>query len=105
MNNWAITYKHTASETESVYIVESVNRCYAYDQGDMLYQSRITWALVHERNGHQDVVNTCNSTYDSYKQIHDFASIYINDLIGSGTDEEYWCGHDCESQTMKEATK
>jgi len=101
MNNSAITYKHTVSENESVYIVESVNRYYAYAQGDMgaqLYQSRITWTLVHERDGEQDFVNTCNSTDDSYKQIHDFASVYIDDFIESATDDE--CLDDYSPHTL-----
>lgn len=87
MNNSAITYKHTVSETESVYIVESVNRFFSIRQGDagvQLYQSRIDWALVHEFDGEQDIIATWDSTNQSYIEVHDFASVYIDDLIGSG---------------------
>jgi hypothetical protein len=82
MNFSTITYTYKISSNESVYISESVQRKNAYSSQDStLFQTEITWTLVHEFDGEQDIVDTYDSLSCAYQQVNDSAESYVNTLL------------------------
>ena len=82
MNFSTITYTYKISSNESVYISESVQRKNAYNSQDStLFQTEITWTLVHEFDGEQDIVDTYDSLSFAYHQVNDSAELYVNTLL------------------------
>jgi hypothetical protein len=78
MNFSTITYKYKIRSNEYIYISESLQRKYTYNSQDSsLFQTEITWTLVHEFDGEQEILDTYDSLSFAYHQVNDFAERYV----------------------------